>query len=112
MYVQLRLEVHDYSFMYHCVLRFLNVHLYIIVSLCLRVFIYVPLCFEVHECSELHELLETETIQASVLRYKLKHYPQEIRDEIKRKFFSIFHLIRLYISHAMQHFSEFNFLVC
>lgn len=41
---------------------------------------------KVQECSELHDKLETETIQASLLRYKLKHYPQEIRDEIKRQF--------------------------
>lgn len=32
---------------------------------------------------KLHELLETETITASVLRYKLKYFPSDIKSEIQ-----------------------------
>ncbi|XP_032232929.1 coiled-coil domain-containing protein 175 isoform X2 [Nematostella vectensis] len=35
------------------------------------------------ERTRLHEILETETIKASVLRYKLQYYPLDIRKEIQ-----------------------------
>ena len=31
----------------------------------------------------MHELLETETITASVLRYKLQYFPSDIKNEIQ-----------------------------
>ena len=32
---------------------------------------------------KIHELLETETITASVLRYKLQYFPSDIKSEIQ-----------------------------
>lgn len=37
---------------------------------------------------KLHELLETETITASVLRYKLKYFPSDIKSEIQGAVYS------------------------
>ena len=39
--------------------------------------------FQETERLKLHELLETETITASVLRYKLQYFPSDIKNEIQ-----------------------------
>ena len=40
-------------------------------------------CLQEAERLKIHELLETETITASVLRYKLQYFPSDIKSEIQ-----------------------------
>lgn len=45
--------------------------------------IFYTLLLQQKELEKLHEKLETETIDASVLRHKLQFYPGEIKNEIQ-----------------------------